>query len=124
MIEQIRKNTGHWVVALGIILAGLLSGCQSSGPTYSEMPQTTSVGTTFHVGDAITVSGILPTQDNQIGFPPVSQRVAEDGTINLPLVGSVTAVGKTAADLQREIHDRYVPKYFQGLNVTVKGEAL
>jgi protein involved in polysaccharide export with SLBB domain len=123
MIEQLRKNTGHWVVALGIILAGLLSGCGTSGPKYSELPQDTTVGTTFHVGDLVTVSGVPATQDPNL-FPPVAQRVAEDGTISLPLIGSVTAVGKTAAELQRDIHDRYVPKYFPDLNVTVRGEAL
>lgn len=124
MIEQLRKNTGHWVVALGIVLAGLLSGCRTSGPTYSELPQSSTVGTTFHVGDMVTISAILPSAGDPNSFPPVAQRVAEDGTINLTLIGSVTAVGKTAVELQREIHDRYVPKYFQELSLTVRGEAL
>lgn len=124
MIEQLRKNTGHWVVALGIILAGLFSGCGTSGPKYSELPQDTAVGTTFHVGDMVTVTGILPSGGENPNFAPVAQRVSEDGTISLPLIGYVTAVGKTAAELQRDIHDRYVPHYFPELNVTVRGEAL
>lgn len=122
MTELLRKNAGHWVVALGIILAGLLSGCQS-GPTYSQLPQDTALGTTFHIGDSVTVSAVTPSQD-PTQYQPVTQRVAEDGTINLPLIGSVTALGKTAAELQRDIRDLYVPKYFQELSVTVKGDAL
>ncbi|HLX70223.1 MAG TPA: polysaccharide biosynthesis/export family protein [Verrucomicrobiae bacterium] len=123
MIEQLRKYTGHWAVALGIILAGLLGGCVTGGPKYADLPQDTAVGTTFHIGDAVTVSAVPPSGDIT-QFAPVAQRVAEDGTINLPLIGSVTALGKTAAELQRDIHDRYVPKYYQELSVTVKGEAL
>lgn len=119
MIEQLRKNAGHWVVALGMVLAGLLAGCQT-GPTYSAAPQDTA-GTTFHVGDSLTVSGLTPSGVPE-NFPPVTQRVSEDGTVNLPLIGSVTAVGKTAEQLQKDIHTRYVPKYFPDLSVIVKGD--
>ena len=38
----------------------------------------------------------------------------------MSLIGSVRAVGKTAGELQSEIHDLYVPKYFVRLTVTVK----
>jgi polysaccharide export outer membrane protein len=121
MTEQLRKTAGHWLVALAIILVGLVAGCQS-GPTYSNLPQDT-VGTTFHIGDSITVSGIPPSGDQTL-FPPVTQRISEDGTITLPLIGSVTAVGKTVGELQKDIHDRYVPKYYSELTVTVKGDAV
>ena len=35
-------------------------------------------------------------------------------------IGQVYAVGKTTGELQNEIHDDYVPKYFVRLTVTVK----
>lgn len=117
MIEQLRKNAGHWIVALGIILAGLVGGCQS-GPTLPE----TGVGNTLHVGDGVSVFGTLPT-GNITDFPPSADHVHEDGTITLPLIGSVPAAGKTIAELQKEIHDLYVPKYYPGLTLTVKGDA-
>ena len=46
--------------------------------------------------------------------------IKEDGTITLPLIGSVKAVGKTAGELQTEIQTNYVPKYYVRLTVTVK----
>ncbi len=36
-----------------------------------------------------------------------------------PYIGPVRAVGKTAGELQTEIHDLYVPKYYVRLTVTV-----
>jgi protein involved in polysaccharide export with SLBB domain len=38
----------------------------------------------------------------------------------LYLIGSIKAVGKTAGELQTEIHDLYVPQYYVRLTVTVK----
>jgi polysaccharide export outer membrane protein len=70
----------------------------------------------FHVGDTVTVvfDG-LPDP-----LAPHEEPIKEDGSITLDLVGSVKAVGKTAGQLQREIHDLYVPKYYTHLTVTVK----
>src|SRR5258706_15875616 len=51
---------------------------------------------------------------------PHEEIIKEDGNITLSLVGSVRAVGKTAGELQNEIHDLFVPKYFVRLTVTVK----
>lgn len=121
MIEQLRKNAGHWIVALGIILAGLVGGCKS-GPTYSALPQDTAGGTTFHVGDTVTVAAVPPSGNITL-VPTITQRINEDGTISLSLIGSITAAGKTAEDLEKEIHDKYVPKYFPELTVTARGEA-
>jgi protein involved in polysaccharide export with SLBB domain len=47
------------------------------------------------------------------------EKIKEDGTITLPLIGSVVAVGKTPGELQSEIHDDYVSKYYVRLTVTV-----
>jgi polysaccharide export outer membrane protein len=53
-------------------------------------------------------------------IPQHDEQIKEDGNINLPLINSVKAVGKTAGELQNEIHDLYVPKYYVRLNVVVK----
>ena len=37
----------------------------------------------------------------------------------MPDIGHVQAAGKTAGELQNEIHDLYVPKYYRHLTVTV-----
>jgi hypothetical protein len=70
----------------------------------------------FHVGDTVTV--------NFSGLPepridPHTEPIKEDGTITMPDIGHVQAVGKTAGELQNEIHDLYVPKLYLRLTVTV-----
>jgi protein involved in polysaccharide export with SLBB domain len=54
--------------------------------------------------------------------PPtaVEQHIQNDGTIELYLIGSVIAAGKTAGELQQEVRELYVPRYYRHLNVTVK----
>jgi polysaccharide export outer membrane protein len=118
MIGQLRKKAAHWVVAVGIILAGLSSGCQT-GSRVADLPPET--GTRFHVGDLVTVSFTSIMGDPTI-MPQHVERIHEDGTITLSLIGSVTAAGKTAGELQKDIHDGYVPRYYPGLNVTVTGD--
>ncbi len=119
MIEIFRIKAGCWVAALGIILTGLLAGCQT-GSHNSDLPVDTA-GRGFHVGDTVEIAYISPTGDVTI-LPGVSQRIGEDGTISLTLIGSVQAAGKTVGELKKEIHDQYVPKYFTELSVGIKGE--
>ncbi|MBU6400962.1 MAG: polysaccharide export protein [Verrucomicrobia bacterium] len=72
----------------------------------------------LRVGDAvlITFSGVEMPPDKFDG------RIRDDGNIVLPLVNPVRAAGKTASQLQDEIHDLYVPKYFNRLTVSVNTE--
>jgi protein involved in polysaccharide export with SLBB domain len=103
-----------------LLLAGVfLTGCSPAPRTEltggGSTPPNSEVAR-FHVGETVSVmfSGIpdeIPQHDEQI---------KEDGNINLSLIGSVKAVGKTAGELQNEIHDLYVPKYYVRLNVVVK----
>jgi protein involved in polysaccharide export with SLBB domain len=51
---------------------------------------------------------------------PVEERVKEDGTILLLQNLTFVALGKTRAELEKEIHDRYVPKYYTTLTVSVR----
>jgi polysaccharide export outer membrane protein len=114
------------------LLAGLFwAGCGSTSidPMFSDGPQPFAANggnarvnkidptvARFRVGDTIlvTLSG-LPE-----AIPPHEEAIKEDGQITLPLIGSVPAVGKTAGELQNEIYNLYVPKYYQRVNVTVK----
>ncbi len=53
---------------------------------------------------------------------PHEEQIKEDGNITPHLIGPVKALGRTSGELQKEILDRYVPKYFQansGFTVTV-----
>lgn len=51
--------------------------------------------------------------------PPVEDRIKADGTITLLQNQTFHAAGKTRSELEREIHDRYVPRFFKTLTVTV-----
>lgn len=46
--------------------------------------------------------------------------VSQDGTINLPLVGNLTASGRTVADLEREITERLAGRYLVNPQVTLQ----
>lgn len=138
------KSAGLLLGLCGIAVA--LAGCGSAlqdEPTFSEAPALTGptatnppsaaaappavAGTTiaappagrFRVGDVVAViySGLDPANLP----PPHEERVNEDGTITLHLINSVVVLGKTPGELQKEIHGRYVPKYFNHIVITVGG---
>ena len=77
-------------------------------------------GNAFNIGELITVKGV-PLSGGTDSTIEHTERIGEDGNISLLYIGQVKAEGKTASQLQKEIHDLYVPKYYTGLNVTVYG---
>ncbi|QEG24732.1 polysaccharide biosynthesis/export family protein [Mariniblastus fucicola] len=56
----------------------------------------------IYVGDTIQVTS---TTDSTLNQPSV--QILSDGTISLPLIGTVRTAGKTINNLQRELNDRY-----------------
>lgn len=121
MIEHLRKTASHWVLAMGVVLVAMLSGCKTAPESADKFPDMPAeAGNTFHVGDMITVMAV-PSNGEKL--PDHMERVGEDGNIHLLYIGPVYALGKTAAALQEEIRTNYVPKLYKELNVTVHGEA-
>ena len=51
-----------------------------------------------------------------------SQNVSDDGQIVLHLNQTFSVLGKGPADLQSEIHSRYVPEYYPRMTVMVRAE--
>ena len=108
------------------VLALALAGCARSGtkpdvmanPGYVKNPGE-GAQPRLHIGDvvSITFSGLPETVE------PQDKPIKEDGTITLPDVGRVQAVGKTVGELEDAIHDLYVPKVYTHLNVTVKASS-
>lgn len=84
-------------------------------PTGENNPGDTDVAR-LRVGDVVTVvlSGIPDT------IEPQEKPIKEDGTITLPDIGRLKAVGLTQGELEDFIHDLYVPKFYNHLTVTVK----
>lgn len=102
---------------VGMVLASIcLSGC-AAPRNDDEIPgdlvqKQTGV---FRVGDLVIVkfsgTGVDVAKDHD-------EKVREDGTITLPTVGAVEAVGKTANQLQKELQTRY-QQFYRHINVTV-----
>jgi protein involved in polysaccharide export with SLBB domain len=114
-------------LAAGLLLTGCGSTPQSQlfldnpqSPTAAGGPMTAPLTSAnvarFRVGDTVTVSFSGPPDP----IPDHVESIKEDGTITLPLIGPIYAVGKTSGELQNEIYTNYVPKYYVRLTVTVK----
>lgn len=124
------------IFTCALLFAGvLLNGCSSPSDellgvdnsmphavTGSSSPGNPSIADVarFRVGETVIVSFSGPPTP----IDSHQEIIKEDGTINLDNIGKIYAVGKTAGELQNEIHDAYVPKYFVRLtvNVSVKSE--
>jgi len=72
----------------------------------------------FGLGDQVIVIF------SDTSLQPHEERIKDDGTITLHLIGTVKAVGKSPGELQKEIQELYVPKYYQPgrLTITVKSQ--
>ncbi len=53
---------------------------------------------------------------------PHEEQINESGNISLPLIGSIKSAGKTLGQLQMDIQNAYVPKYYKNLNISVTAE--
>jgi protein involved in polysaccharide export with SLBB domain len=93
------------------------NGLNAAASSNSEPANISDFGR-FNYGDVVVVNFSGGPADLQM--PPHEERVTEDGTITLNLVGSIKALGKTPSMLQKEIHDKYVPAYYKRLTVTVR----
>jgi polysaccharide biosynthesis/export protein VpsN len=69
----------------------------------------------FAIGDLVRVTFSGVTDPIQ----PHEERIKDDGSITLPLIGAIKAVGKTPGDVQKAITSAYVPDYYKRLTVTV-----
>jgi len=133
------KFAGRWGAVFGWLLLGLwLAGCGGSGgnSSFAQMPgytggtggetvaaaadpraSTEAKWETIRPGDALLIS----FADSPVPvISPVEERVKEDGTIRLMENLTFTAAGKTHSQLEREIHDRYVPDYYKKMTVSVR----
>jgi len=128
MLSFFLRRTGAWIRTLGCVaVAALLAGCGGSGsksPSTNGSPARVGARSTPSLPDALRKGDLVQIVFSGIPTPPadVDERIKEDGTINLQLIGNLPAEGKTPGQLQKEIQDAYVPKYFVRLTVTVKTE--
>jgi polysaccharide export outer membrane protein len=86
-------------ILLGAILP-LFEGCQTSKQQTSSS-SSSLMAVTLSAGDVIKVSFPGATELNQ------TQKIRTDGKVNLPMVGEVTASGKTLTAFQNQLIARY-----------------
>jgi protein involved in polysaccharide export with SLBB domain len=129
-------QTIRWL-SLVVMMGWLVAGCQtpddknkfsaiaddgSSSTTNAAQitaPESgAEIGGRFAIGDLVrvTFSGITDA------IQPHEERIKDDGTITLPLIGAIKAEGKTAGELQKAITDAYVPDYYKRLTITVSSD--
>lgn len=129
---NVSKALGYWSIAGGVLLmALLLAGCETKpAPAFAEVPgvPTMPAGAPLsgtNIGkdiDVLQVEDALIISFSDLPMPvaPVEDRIKQDGTITLMLNQKFTAAGKTRGDLEKEIRECYVPKYYKYLTVTVR----
>jgi protein involved in polysaccharide export with SLBB domain len=94
-------------------LASVAPGkAMSSAADPAPQPETID---TLHVGDGLTIE----FSDMAIPVPPREERIKEDGTITLLEGKTFVANGKTRGQLEKEIHDWYVPRFYLKMTVSV-----
>lgn len=148
MIPSLRTLTLSLTALVGLALVSFQTGCQSTpppeymdveagawtapepetapqpGPAPSPAPvaptnsaaQATGRTDLFRVDDVVTVTVTGVVSEN---ITPHEERIKQDGSITLYLVGKVQAAGKTAGEFQSELQRAY-ERFYKNPVVTVK----
>jgi polysaccharide export outer membrane protein len=106
-----------------VILLGLLvsSGCQTKEQFQEPVakPGAQPQAIALKEGDTLLIS--FPGTPN---LDTPAQQIRRDGNITLPLIGEVKAAGKTPAQLEKELLDRYSPQLVsKQVTVTVQSSS-
>lgn len=103
------------VFALGLLVSGCVGGRTDPRPPLPPSTNdVTSIGAPFRVGDQIKV------EFSEVELKTIETEIKEDGTILFPLLTErIVVAGKTAGQLEAELHDAYVPRFYRRLTVTV-----
>jgi len=128
-------KSGLLIVAFVVVLPGCTgSNRGKTGPVFSEVPSPTQ----WHAYNVTNRSPAMNTSTNNLDVgiikagdvllitfsnlpgTPIDQRVKDDGTITLIFNHNFQAAGKRIDDLEKEIRDYYVPKYFADSTAAVR----
>jgi protein involved in polysaccharide export with SLBB domain len=124
------------IAGAAMLMAGLLTGCGGGGSDFTKLDSLPGTGaavtgqpvkstdddslTGFKSFDAVEVTFL----DTPVPIAPVKDRIKEDGSITLPYNQTFYVTNKTRAQLEKEIHARYVPDYFKTLTVLFRHDEL
>lgn len=147
MMTTFMNRLGRWGLGCGMALTALaMVGCQSTAsdsgfaevltpnpvtaaPAQAAAPGVTTAPMTgtliapdsnrldrLNAGDVVIIS----VKDLPIYYPDMEERIKQDGTITLLQNQTFVAAGKTRGELEKEIRDRYVPRFFVTMTVSVR----
>ena len=87
-------------------------------PNVSGLPRGTNEGglDILKVQDEVHVT----FADLPVLQPPIDDQVKQDGTITLLFNRTFHVAGKSRAEVEKEIHDYYVPDFYRNMTVTVR----
>lgn len=95
------------LVLLGLAALLSLVGCASTGPAAAANPRLPEAGSValLRPGDSLVVAvlGVPDASNNAV-------QINDQGVINLPLLGAVTASGLTSSDLSQRVRELYVSR--------------
>lgn len=149
MTIHLGNALGRWTTLCGLVLTGLwLGGCHTPPPRFSDIPgqpapapptapAAAATALAAPAGESRSAVPAAPSRPGtdvlQVGDPltavfsdtptplaPLDVTIREDGTITLLFNKQFHAAGKTRGELEKEVHDAYVPSYYQNLTVTLK----
>ncbi len=113
------KIFGLCALLLALLFAGCadLSGGGGTAQTAIEKPPGNDI---LQVGDRVRI--VFSGLRTEFEMMPHEEQINESGNISLPLIGSIKSAGKTLGQLQMDIQNAYVPKYYKNLNISVTAE--
>lgn len=118
--KPIAPRRTSWPVQwpLAVVLSILALGLQSCQTTVSTPfpDRMASAPVTLSQGDVVKLTFVGTPDLNQ------TQKIQTDGKINLPLIGQITAAGRTVGDLQATLEALYQPQ-LQNTTVVVTLES-
>jgi polysaccharide biosynthesis/export protein len=102
---KVSNKSSRWIAALSVLVLSLFASCQtgSDAPNLPEQP-TARTPVNLAPGDVVKLTFPAAPDFNQ------AQKIRADGKLSLPLIGEVTAAGKTVPQFQNELINLYKPQ--------------
>jgi len=139
-MSRLSELAPRWGAVLGWMLCGLLLvGCKTgksdagfasfndAAAGVSNTPPSVGAAATAQANEStemrrLRVGDVLKItfSDLPILVAPIEQTIKEDGTIILLENKTFTAAGKTRSEMEKEIHDTYVPRFFVKMTVSIE----
>ena len=118
------KQARRWAAVGGLLVAGLvLAGCHSPSPNpgRADPPRAAAAAPNNPVDEVLQPGQavVVAFTDVPTVVPAYDVKIKEDGTVTLLLNQTFTFAGKTRGVLEKEIRERYVPRYYKYMTVTL-----